>query len=44
MGRGKRFNYVPAAFGSGITGGLIYGDQVSKYEIWVVAFFYFTLF
>lgn len=32
----KGFNYVHAAFGKGITGGLIYADQVSKYEIWVV--------
>lgn len=32
----KGFNYVHAAFGNRITGGLIYADQVSKYEIWVV--------
>lgn len=36
----KKFNYVEAAFGSGRTGGLIYGDQVSKHEIWVVVFFF----
>lgn len=32
----KGFNYVHAALGNGITGGLINADQVSKYEIWVV--------
>lgn len=45
-GHGKRFNYVRAAFGNGITGGLIYVDQVSKYEIWVavgVSFSHFNL-
>lgn len=31
-----------AAFGNGITGGLIYADQVSKYEIWVVVGFFFS--
>lgn len=39
VGQRKRFNYVHAAFGNGITGRLIYADQVSQYEIWAVVFF-----